>query len=50
MFPRSRFAAVASSPAKKAPRRKSLRTGAIGGLAVLTGVGLAACGSSGERQ
>jgi osmoprotectant transport system substrate-binding protein len=46
MFPRSRFAAIAS-PATKAPRRKGLRTGAIGGLAVLTGVGLAACGSSG---
>jgi osmoprotectant transport system substrate-binding protein len=36
MFPRSRFAAVASP----------LRVGAIGGLAVLTGLGLAACGSS----
>jgi osmoprotectant transport system substrate-binding protein len=34
MFPRSRFAAVASP----------LRAGAIGGLAVLTGLGLAACG------
>ena len=36
MFPRSRFAAVVSP----------LRAGAIGGLAVLTGLGLAACGSS----
>jgi osmoprotectant transport system substrate-binding protein len=36
MFPRSRFAAVASP----------VRVGAIGGLAVLTGLGLAACGSS----
>ncbi len=42
MFPRSRFAAIAS------PRhRRNLRAGAIGGLAVLTGLGLAACGSSG---
>ena len=48
MFPRSRFVAVASPSAKKAPRRKSLRTGAIGGLAVLTGVGLAACSSGGS--
>ncbi|HEX9358169.1 MAG TPA: ABC transporter substrate-binding protein [Streptosporangiaceae bacterium] len=48
MFPRSRFVAVASPLAKKAPRRKSLRTGAIGGLAVLTGVGLAACSSGGS--
>jgi osmoprotectant transport system substrate-binding protein len=38
MFPRSRFAAVASP----------LRVGAIGGLAVLTGLGLAACSSSGS--
>jgi osmoprotectant transport system substrate-binding protein len=38
MFPRSRFAAVASP----------LRIGAISGLAVLTGLGLAACGSSGS--
>jgi osmoprotectant transport system substrate-binding protein len=48
MSPRSRFMAVASPPAKKTPRRKSLRTGAIGGLAVLTGVGLAACSSGGS--
>jgi osmoprotectant transport system substrate-binding protein len=47
MFPRSRFAAVASPSAPQAPRRKNLRAGAIGGLAVLTGLGLAACGSSG---
>ena len=38
MFPRSRFAAAASP----------LRIGAISGLAVLTGLGLAACGSSGS--
>ncbi len=48
MFPRSRFAAVASPPATKAVRRKGLRAGAIGGLAVLTGVGLAACSSGGS--
>ncbi len=42
MFPRSRFAAVASPLLTR-----RLRVGAIGGLAVLTGVGLAACGSSG---
>src|ERR1700734_2345507 len=42
MFPRSRFAAIAS------PRpRRNLRAGAIGGLALLTSLGLAACGSSG---
>ena len=46
MFPRSRFAAVASPLLTR-----RLRVGAIGGLAVLTGVGLAACGSSsGEWQ
>ncbi len=48
MFPRSRLSAVASPPAAKAPRRKGLRAGAIGGLAVLTGVGLAACSSGGS--
>jgi len=42
MFPRSRFAAIASP----LPRR-NLRAGAIGGLALLTSLGLAACGSSG---
>ena len=42
MFPRSRFAAVASPLFTR-----RLRVSAIGGLAVLTGVGLAACGSSG---
>ena len=42
MFPRSRFAAVASPLLTR-----RLRVGAIGGLAVLTGVTLAACGSSG---
>jgi osmoprotectant transport system substrate-binding protein len=42
MFPRSRFATVASPLLTR-----RLRVGAIGGLAVLTGVGLAACGSSG---
>jgi osmoprotectant transport system substrate-binding protein len=47
MFPRSRFAAVASPSVPQAPRRKNLRAGAIGGLAVLTSLGLAACGSSG---
>ena len=42
MFPRSRLAALAS------PRpRRNLRAGAIGGLALLTSLGLAACGSSG---
>ena len=41
MFPRSRFAAIASP----LPRR-NLRAGAIGGLALLTSLGLAACGSS----
>jgi osmoprotectant transport system substrate-binding protein len=41
MFPRSRFAAVASPLLTR-----RLRVGAIGGLAVLTSVGLAACGSS----
>lgn len=43
MFPRSRFAAGASPLFTK-----RLRTGAVGGLAVLTSVGLAACGSSGS--
>ncbi len=43
MFPRSRFAAIASPL-----RGRPLRAGAIGGLAVLTGLGLAACGSSGS--
>src|SRR6202035_6169318 len=42
MFPRSRLAALASP----LPRR-NLRAGAIGGLALLTSLGLAACGSSG---
>ena len=42
MFPRSRFAAGASPLFTK-----RLRTGAVGGLAVLASVGLAACGSSG---
>jgi osmoprotectant transport system substrate-binding protein len=32
---------------RQAPRRKNLRAGAIGGLAVLTGLGLAACSSGG---
>jgi osmoprotectant transport system substrate-binding protein len=43
MFPRSRFAAIASPL-----HRRNLRAGAIGGFAVLTGLGLAACGSSGS--
>ena len=42
MFPRSRFATVASPLLTR-----RMRVGAIGGLAVLTGVALAACGSSG---
>ncbi|MGD0926175.1 MAG: ABC transporter substrate-binding protein [Streptosporangiaceae bacterium] len=42
MFPRSRFAAGASPLFTK-----RLGAGAIGGLAVLTSLGLAACGSSG---
>ncbi len=42
MFPRSRFAAGASPLFTK-----RWRAGAIGGLAVLTSLGLAACGSSG---
>jgi osmoprotectant transport system substrate-binding protein len=41
MFPKSRFAAVTSPLLTR-----QLRVGAIGGLAILTGVALAACGSS----
>jgi len=46
MFPRSRFVAVASLPVRRVPFGKHLRIGAIGGLAALVGLGLAACGSS----
>lgn len=52
MFPTSRFAAVASPLLRDALHRSSqhgssLRRGAVGGLAVLTSLVLAACGSSG---